>query len=125
MAPTMTLLPSSLDELLLKRRGLRLRLSALDGLKEIRIAILGGTTTNELVDLLEILPPHRGFRPAFYQSDCGRYYEDSLVITRESNAKTVPDWDSLRTSTSSRRLRRSTRSSSGWPSCRSSRTSAI
>jgi acyl carrier protein len=33
--------------------------------------------------------------PNFYQSDYGRYYGDSLVITRNVNAKTVPDRNSL------------------------------
>lgn len=69
----------SLDELLMKRRGLRRQLQALDDLKDIRIAILGGTTTNELVDLLEILLLQNGFRPTFYQSEYGRYYEDAVL----------------------------------------------
>ena len=62
--------------------------------KEIRIVIFDGITTNESVNMLEILL-RRGFRAVLYQSDYGRYYEDSLVITRESNAMTVPDRDSL------------------------------
>jgi FkbH-like protein len=80
----------SLDELLLKRRGLRRQLSALEGLKEIRIAVLGGTTTNELVDLLEILLLNSGFRPVFYQSDYGRYYEDA-VLEPETISAFKPD----------------------------------
>jgi FkbH-like protein len=69
----------SLDELLIKRRGLRRQLLELHGLKDIRIAILGGTTTNELVDLFEILLLQSGFRPTFYQSEYGRYYEDAVL----------------------------------------------
>ena len=80
----------SLDELLLKRRGLRRRLLATDGLKEIRIAVLGGTTTNELVDLLELLLLNSGFRPTFYQSDYGRYYEDA-VLEPQTIADFQPD----------------------------------
>ena len=68
-----------LDELLIKRRGLRRQLLTLNGLKDIRIAILGGTTTSELVDLFEILLLQNGFRPAFYQSEYGRYYEDAVL----------------------------------------------
>src|SRR5271156_6153381 len=76
-----TMNPSTytLDELLIKRRGLRRQLLALNGLKDIRIAILGGTTTNELVDLFEILLLQNGFRPTFYQSEYGRYYEDAVL----------------------------------------------
>ena len=76
---TMNALPNSLDELLLKRRGIRRRLLSLDGLTPIRIAILGGTTTNEIVDLFEILLLERGFKPEFYQSEFGRYYEDAVL----------------------------------------------
>ncbi|WP_263352865.1 HAD-IIIC family phosphatase [Acidicapsa acidisoli] len=75
---------------MLKRRGLRRKLSALDGLKEIRIAVLGGTTTNELVDLLEILLLSSGFRPTFHQSEYGRYYEDA-VLEPESIAEFKPE----------------------------------
>jgi len=48
-------------------------------LKDIRIAILGGTTTNELVDLLEVLLLQSGFRPTFFQTEYGRYYEDAVL----------------------------------------------
>jgi hypothetical protein len=65
-SPTMNLRSYSLDELLLKRRGLRRQLSAREGLTEIRVAVLSGTTTNEVVDLLEILLLDSGFRPTFY-----------------------------------------------------------
>jgi len=80
----------SLDDLLMKRRGLRRKLAALEGLKEIRIAVLGGTTTNELVDLLEILLLNGGFRPTFYQSEYGRYYEDA-VLEPETISAFQPD----------------------------------
>jgi FkbH-like protein len=88
--PTMNLQTFSLDELLLKRRALRRQLSALEGLKEIRVAVLGGTTTNELVDLLEVLLLNSGFRPVFYQSDYGRYYEDA-VLEPETISEFKPD----------------------------------
>ena len=69
----------SLDDLLQKRRSLRRQLSAAEGLKEIRIAVLGGTTTNELVDLLDIFLLGSGFRPVFQQSEYGRFYEDAVL----------------------------------------------
>jgi FkbH-like protein len=87
---TMNLSAYSLDELLLKRRSLRRTLSAAEGLKEIRIAVLGGTTTNELVDLVEVLLLNEGFRPTFYQSDYGRYYEDA-VLEPQTIAAFKPD----------------------------------
>ncbi len=75
----MSLHSLSLDELLLKRRGLRQRLLAQDGLQDIRLAVLGGTTTNEVVDLLELLLLDGGFRPTFFQSEYGRFYEDAVL----------------------------------------------
>ena len=69
----------SLDELLLKQRALKRTLSAVEGLKELRIAVLGGTTTNEFVDLTELVLLANGFRPSFYQTEYGRYYEDATL----------------------------------------------
>ena len=69
----------SLDDLLMKRKGLRRQLAAQVGLQDIRIAVLGGSTTNEVVDLLEIGLLSSGFRPSFYQCDYGRYYEEAVL----------------------------------------------
>ncbi len=81
MAPTivMNLDQISIDDLLLKRRSLRRQLSAAEGLQPIRIAVLGGSTTNEVVDLLEIFLLASGFQPVFLQSEYGRYYEDAVL----------------------------------------------
>lgn len=68
-----------LDELLLRRRELRRQLLARTDLTDVRIAVLGGTTTSELVDLLEILLLDSGLRPTFYQSEYARYYEDAVL----------------------------------------------
>ena len=80
----------SLDELMLKRKSLRRQLLASEGLKKIRIAVLGGTTTNELVDILELLLLNNGFEPTFYQSEYGRFYEDS-ILDPQTIAQFKPD----------------------------------
>ncbi len=69
----------SIDELMLKRKSLRRQLSAVEGLQPVRIAILGGSTTNEVADLLEIFLLASGFQPVFHQSEYGRYYEDAVL----------------------------------------------
>ncbi|MCC7054128.1 MAG: HAD family hydrolase [Gemmatimonadaceae bacterium] len=63
------------------RTGRRLRRELLgqDALKDIRIAILGGSTTNELCDFLEIVLLSEGFRPTFLQSEYGAYFEESVL----------------------------------------------
>jgi len=69
----------SIDEILSKRRSLRRELSAATNLQELRIAVLGGSTTDELVNLLELLLLSSGFRPVFHQSEYCRFYEDAVV----------------------------------------------
>ncbi len=71
----------TLDELLMKRRALRRRLAAKDGLRPLRVAVLGGSTTNEVVDLLELLLLDEGFAPEFWQSEYGRFYVDAVHDT--------------------------------------------
>src|SRR5207302_7590018 len=68
-----------IDEILRKRKGLRRRLLENPSPRPLRLAVLGGTTTNEVVDLLELLLLADGFRPEFRQSDYNRFYEDATV----------------------------------------------
>ena len=62
----------------MKRKSLRRTLLAQEHLIAVRIAVLGGSTTNELVDLLELQLLDSGFKPEFYQSEYGRYYVESV-----------------------------------------------
>jgi len=48
------------------------------GLLTKRIAVLGGSTTAEVVDQLEIFLLSQGIQPIFYQSEYNKYYEDAL-----------------------------------------------
>ena len=68
----------SLDEILMKRKGLRRKLAAREHLRPVRIAVLGGSTTNEVVDLLELWLLDAGFAPVFYQSEYGRFYVEAV-----------------------------------------------
>ncbi len=74
----MNLTNLTLDDLIMKRRSLRAQLVMLPNLQPVRFAVLGGSTTNTLVDLLELLLLSNGFVPTFYQSEYGRYYEDAV-----------------------------------------------
>jgi FkbH-like protein len=73
----------SVDELLRKRKALRREFLATEGLQDLRIAVLGGSTTNELVDLLEVVLLSDGFRPSFYQSEYNQYYETAMFVPEE------------------------------------------
>jgi hypothetical protein len=69
----------TIEELQLKRKSIRRQLLKKPNLQGIRIAVLGGSTTNEVVDLLEVLLLDSGFEPVFYQSEYQRYYEDAVL----------------------------------------------
>lgn len=45
---------------------------------EKRIAVLGGSTTNEIVDQLELFLLHYGIKPVFYQSEYAQYWQDAM-----------------------------------------------
>jgi FkbH-like protein len=89
MQPT-ALCNFALESIVFQRKKLRRQLLACTDLKEIRIAILSGTTANELADLVEILLLQNGFRPIFYQGEYGRFYEDA-VLEPETIAAFKPD----------------------------------
>lgn len=81
----------------------------LDGDKSFikkNIAILGGSTTAEIKNILELFLLKDGIQPVFYESEYNRFYEDSLfdnpelkafkpdviyVYTTNRNLKNVPD----------------------------------
>ena len=70
----------SVEDLLRKQKRLRRQfLESPSGMRELRIAVLGGVTTAEVVDLLELLLLDAGFRPVFYQSEYNRYFEDAVL----------------------------------------------
>ena len=43
-----------------------------------KIAVLGGSTTNEVVDQIELQLLFHGIRAEFYQSEYNRFYEDAV-----------------------------------------------
>lgn len=43
-----------------------------------KVAILGGSTTNELVEQLELFLLYYGIKAKFYQSEYGQYWEDAI-----------------------------------------------
>lgn len=71
--------PYNNELLLRKQKSLRRILSdRSEILTEKRIAILGGSTTETIKNLLEIFLLHAGIRPMFYESEYNKYYEDAV-----------------------------------------------
>lgn len=54
--------------------------------QKIRIAILGGSTSQELALFLEVLLLVRGFDPQFWHSEYGRYWEDGALGNEDLDA---------------------------------------
>ncbi len=69
-----------------------------DGAKRIekKIAILGGSTTNGIADLLELFLLWQGIRPTFYQSEYNQYWQDTMFGSELREFK--PDFIFIHTS---------------------------
>lgn len=64
--------------LLRKRRAIRKELLASENLMEKHIAILGGSTTHDVKDMLELFLLNQGIRPVFYESEYAQYWQDAM-----------------------------------------------
>ena len=53
---------------------------------EKKIAILGGSTTNDIKNLLEVFLLNYGIKPSFYESEYNQYYEDGMFPNAELEA---------------------------------------
>ncbi len=77
--------PFDNDMLLRKQKSLKRTLLAQTDKTwlEKKIAILGGSTTADIRNLLEIFLLDAGIKPAFYESEYNKYLEDSLFPNAE------------------------------------------
>ena len=53
------------------------------GRTEKRIAVLGGSTTHDVVRVLELFLLNQGISPVFYESEYARYWEDAMFGNEE------------------------------------------
>jgi predicted enzyme involved in methoxymalonyl-ACP biosynthesis len=65
-----------------KQRQLRRELAENPDLTPLRVAILGGSTTQELSGLIELFLLDRGFRPVLHESEYNKYFEEAVVDNR-------------------------------------------
>lgn len=70
--------PFDSGRLLIKKKSIRRELLSTPGLNEIRVVILGGSTTAEVRDMIEIFMLNDGIKPTFYESDYNRFFEDAV-----------------------------------------------
>ena len=82
----------------MKKRSIRRELLA-ENTQRIhkKIAVLGGSTTAEIIDILELFLLDNGIEPSFYESGYGQFYEDA-VFPNERLAAFEPDLIYIHTS---------------------------
>ena len=80
------------SELILKKskKMKKLLLSGGSGRIKKNIAVLGGSTTHDIVRILELFLLNHGIEPVFYESEFGQYWEDA-VFGNEALTAFSPD----------------------------------
>ena len=68
----------SIQELLRSKSKLRRQLQN-NSCQDLRIAVLRGSTVNEVIEFAELLLLAEGFRCTFYQSEYNKYYEEAVL----------------------------------------------
>ncbi|MBO4749451.1 MAG: HAD-IIIC family phosphatase [Lachnospiraceae bacterium] len=71
----------------MKKRGIKRELLA-ENTQRIHkeIAVLGGSTTAEIIDVLELFLLDAGIEPSFYESEYGQFYEDAVFPNERLDA---------------------------------------
>ncbi len=71
--------PFDSETILKKSKSIKRRL-LLDGSVRLpkKIAVLGGSTTHDIVRILELFLLNQGIEPRFYESEYGQYWEDAM-----------------------------------------------
>ena len=82
--------PLDVTKILRKKKSIKKDLSISTDFIEKKIAILGGSTTSEIKNILELFLLKSGIRPIFYESEYSKYYEDALFGNDELD-KFTPD----------------------------------
>ncbi len=70
--------PFNSQALLRKRRSIKKELLSKSILMEKRVAVLGGSTTHDIKDMLELFLLDQGIRPVFFESEYAQYWQDAM-----------------------------------------------
>ena len=70
--------PFDSNMILRKRKGIRKELMKENFSNNLKVAVLGGSTTNELLKIIELFLLKKGFTVSFYESEYNKYYEDAI-----------------------------------------------
>lgn len=75
--------PLDIETILRKKKTIKKHLLSQPHLLEKKVAVLGGSTTAEVVNILDIFLLKNGIKATFYESQYNRFYEDALFGTAE------------------------------------------
>ncbi len=75
--------PLDIGKILRKKKSIKRQLLTKDQFIEKKIAILGGSTTSEIRNILELFLLNNDIKPSFYESDYNKFYEDALFGNEE------------------------------------------
>lgn len=70
--------PFDNKQIMRKRRSFRRKLLEQSNLTEKRIAILGGSTTHDIKEIMELFLLNYGIKPLFYESEYAQYWQDAM-----------------------------------------------
>ena len=70
--------PLDIDKILRKKKSIKKELLNKKNLVAKNIAILGGSTTSEIKNILELFLLDSEIKPNFYESEYNKFYEDAL-----------------------------------------------
>jgi len=82
--------PVDSEYLLRKKKKIKRELLKKEDFIEKKIAVLGGSTTSEIINILELFLLFNGIKPSFYESGFNLFYEDAL-FANEKLDKFNPD----------------------------------
>ena len=74
------------DSELILKRSKKLRRQLLEGRTDFltkKIAVLGGSTTHDIIRVLELFLLNQGIRPQFYESEYAQYWQDVMFDNPE------------------------------------------
>ena len=76
--------PFDARQILSKKKKLKRELlNSSTNFTDIKVAVLGGSTTNEIIQILELFLLNYGLKPTFYESEYNQYYQDAVFDNPE------------------------------------------
>ncbi|MBE6155774.1 MAG: HAD-IIIC family phosphatase [Firmicutes bacterium] len=75
--------PFDSSYILKNKKKIRKELELQSFITEKKIAVLGGSTTSEIIKILELFLLNYRIKPSFYESEYNQYYEDAVFANEE------------------------------------------